>query len=212
MLCTQLPELLDDYLDDTLPSLQHTALEQHLTGCSACRQQVLFAKQLQNRLANMPVPIPREEFVTQVLQIVAVPQRAPLLQRYGFAAGFVTAVAASVGLWLALMPHPGVDSPQVVAINSVELVAEQTQQVSLVFNSPVDIDNAALQLELPGNVELVGHTAKRQLKWQTSLRKGTNRLTLSLIAHGGKTKTFYLKCNTRFAPLTQQSNQSQLAI
>lgn len=225
MQCTQLPDLLDDYLDGVLSPLQQTALEQHLGDCSACQQQVLFAKQLQSRLASMPYPAPSGEFVTRVLQTIAAPQKKPYLQRYGFAAGFITAAVASVGLWLALISHPGVDNTPGVDLYSVELVAEQTQQVSLVFNSPVDIDNAALKLELPSNIELAGHSTKRQLEWQTSLRKGTNRLILPLIAHGktngplqasitsgGKTKTFYLKCKTLFSPLTQKSNQSRLTI
>ncbi len=210
MQCTQIQELLDEYLDGKSTPLQKIAFEHHVSDCNVCRQHVLFAQQLQRRLVELPYPPASKDFESRVLHKLPARVRQPRIQRYGFVAGFSTALAASLGLWLVLMPPSGMNNSGIKGVINLELVAEQTQPVNLVFNSPVDIENATLRLELPANIELAGYRTKQQLEWQTSLRKGSNRLVLPLIAHGktdrpllasitskGKTRTFMVNVTTR---------------
>lgn len=225
MQCTQIQNLLDEYLDGTLNPLQQTAFEQHVADCTACRQHVVFAQALQRRLADLPYPSPSAGFETHVLEGMPAVTRTLRSRKYGFAAGFTTAIAASLGLWLVFMPPMGIDNSKTQNTIDIELVAGQTQQISLVFNSPIAIENATLRLELPRNVELAGYRTQPQLEWQTSLRKGTNRLVLPLIAHGqadkpllasitskGKTRTFFVKVSTRAPSAAAISGQRLVLI
>ena len=56
MKCERLQEILYDYLDDTISPAEKACAEEHLLGCSACRQElqreVLFAQTLSGRLGQ----------------------------------------------------------------------------------------------------------------------------------------------------------------
>ncbi|MBI3562126.1 MAG: zf-HC2 domain-containing protein [Gammaproteobacteria bacterium] len=217
MQCVQIHTMLDDYLDDSLSALHRESIDRHLEGCQPCRQQVLFAQVVQHQLSAMPYPAPSAGFELRALQKIGVaPSKYRL--RYVFAAGFTSALAASVALWLVFAPGPVPGPTSSRGVADVELVTDQTQQINLVFNSPAEIDNATLRLELPRNIELVGYPTQQRLEWQTSLRKGTNRLQLPLIARGrtdgpilasiisnGKKKTFNLNVVTKALPFTATS-------
>lgn len=210
MQCIQIQDLLDEYLDGALSPLQKVAFEYHVSECNGCRQHVAFAQQLQRQLVDMPYPSPSDDFESRILQSMPASTISSRQRNYGFAAGFSTALAAGLGLWLVLTPPIAINDSGNKGVISIELVAEQTQPVNLVFNSPVDIENATLRLELPANIELAGFPARQKLEWQTSLHKGSNRLVLPLISHGttdkpllasisskGKTRTFMVKVNSR---------------
>lgn len=210
MQCSQILNLLDDYLDGTTNQAQRAEFARHLAECATCRQQVLFAQQLQQQLVTLPHPQPSKDFEAKVLPGH---RKTDFQRKSGFIAGFSTAIAASLALWFVLAPPNAKDPTIASPVAQIELAVDQTQQVSLMFNSPLDIENATMRLELPRNVELVGYRQRSQLEWQMSLRKGTNRLVLPLIAHGapdkplqatifsnGNTRTFAVKVKTRRSP------------
>jgi anti-sigma factor RsiW len=54
MTCTDIAPLLDDYVDGTLPSDAIRRVEQHLSGCEACRREVLAIRALLADARAMP--------------------------------------------------------------------------------------------------------------------------------------------------------------
>lgn len=212
MQCLQARQMLDEYLDGDLPALQKEKLAQHFFACKSCNQQWLFAQSLQRQLQSMPYPPPYAGFAERVINAVTAPAQARR-QRYGFAVGFASAIAATLVVWLVVASQYTAQTPAGDGVINIELAAEETKKIDLVFNSPLGIESATLRLELSDNIELAGYPAKRQLEWQTSLHKGTNRLTLPLIARGnkggqimasiasgGKKKIFYLKVVPKGSP------------
>lgn len=215
MNCTQFNNMQHDFLDGNLSPIQQEAVTKHLNECDACRQQHVQLKAMLRHLRDIPAPAPRPGFEKRVLGFLQTKDKpATPKQTHWFAAGFGSALAAGLAMWLVF--SPGVMQPNnEVSEISIVLVPEQTKKVSLVFNSPHDITDATLTLQFSNEIELAGYPGKQQLQWQTALKKGTNRLNLPLIAKGktggqllaritrdGKTKTFRVNINTG-APTSQ---------
>ncbi len=214
--CSQFKAYLDEYLDGTTSPLLTQTLEQHVSACEACRQLVVAAKTLQQQLREMPYPPPSQDFEARVLKKIH-SDTAPL-RRYAIAA----VIVISLMTWFALSPPVGERLVANQDVMRIELSVEQIQHIDLVFHSPVDIEQATIRLELPRHIELAGQGDKQFLQWEIALRKGSNRLTLPLIAHGmsegqliasigssGKTKTFRVTVSTK---LPQSSTTSVLPV
>ncbi len=222
MKCSQINKRLDEIIEGALTPIQQQAVSQHLQNCDGCRNRVETARTLLRNLKELPVMPPRAGFENRVLAFLHPVKPAPQ-PRIWFAAGFASALLAALVplvLWQVLLtePKPAM-APIEVAL--VQVVPQQVQQVSLVFSSPNNIDTATLSLELPGNIELQGFPGQRHIEWQTSLKRGTNRLTLPLIAQvpteglvtaslsrGGETKSFQLRVKARYPSSTSSGRAS----
>jgi hypothetical protein len=62
------------------------------------------------------------------------------------------------------------------------MTAGQRRDVNLVFNARREISDAALLVELPNGVELVGHAGEQRVQWRTRLVPGNNIVPLTLLA------------------------------
>lgn len=206
--CSQFRDSVDEYLDGGAPALLVNAIEQHVAVCEACRTRLDLAKTLQTQLRGMPCPPPSPDFEVRVIRHAVLAARRP--RRYAAAAGMAAVMAVSLATWYVVSPPEVGQQVANQDVMRIELRVEEVKQVDLVFHSPVDIQQATITLELPVNVELAGQGDRRTLQWETALRKGTNRLTLPLVARGrsegrltasignsGKTKTFYVTVFTK---------------
>ncbi len=205
MNCTDLQTQLDDYLDDDLLVHEKQQVEQHLSDCAACQQDMADAKAVREALGSLPVEGPSADFEANVFAVVR--EQSRQVERKGsghnrFVAGFVTAMAASLFMWVAsgiiFAPQSTLDTPGVISI-----AMNESRPVRLVFDAPDDLKNVSLSIELPANVELSGYPGRSQLSWKTSLKKGQNVLALpinavdagkgelvALLSYGDKRKTY----------------------
>lgn len=207
MNCTQFERMLDDYLDGELSTIQLSHCQAHLNECEHCRHSYTQANKLINALKEIPVPAAKDGYEKRVLSFLDNKSKEKKQQHNWFIAGFGSAVAASFALWLVLAPVSVTTNTE--TMTTVSLPVQQPQTVDLVFNLQNDLTDATLTIELPENVIIAGYENKRQLSWTTSLKKGTNRLALPLIAKNyfdgilvarlskkGKTKSFSVHLNS----------------
>lgn len=100
------------------------------------------------------------------------------------AAGFGSAVAAGLALWLAagalLSPPDLPDAGDVIP--GVTMALEEPRTINLVFSSATALDSASLTVSLPPGVEMAGFPGQREVAWETSLGEGRNVLPLTLVA------------------------------
>jgi hypothetical protein len=99
-------------------------------------------------------------------------------------AGFGSAVAAGMVLWLAVgffFSTPQIVQPE-ASIPGIAMTLEEPRTVNLVFASKTALDGARLTVSLPGGIELAGFPGQREISWDTSLVEGRNLLPLELIA------------------------------
>jgi len=207
MNCTDINTLLDDYLDNDLLVHEQHAIEMHINSCSACQQSKQEAQRVREALASLPVVEASADFEQRVFAQVRKQNQGAQHDRR-FLTGFVTALAASVFLWVAtpmmFAPQESLDGSNIISV-----AMNETRPVRLLFDAPDNIAQVTLSIELPANVELKGYTGRSQLSWNTSLKKGQNVLALpinaieagkgELIAHlsyGDKTKTYRLILKT----------------
>lgn len=110
-----------------------------------------------------------------------------------------TLAAVAVGLWL------GMSGEAPLAVPEVRLALNQARDVTVSLDSPEALANAEVRIELRGAVALDGYAGQRELRWSTDLDRGTNQLTLPIVAldasggqvlvevtHGDKRRTFLL--------------------
>jgi putative zinc finger protein len=206
MNCTDIQPLLDDYLDNDLLVHEQQSIEMHINSCVACRESLEEVMQLRDELKMLPHVEASADFESRVFAQVR-KQNTPN-HNGRFLSGFVTAMAASVFLWVAspmiFAPQQSMDSPSIISI-----AMNETRPVRLLFEAPDDIQQVTLSIELPANVELNGYPGRTQLSWNTSLKKGQNVLALPInaiqsgkgelvaqLSYGDKQKTYRLILKT----------------
>ncbi|HKK05563.1 MAG TPA: zf-HC2 domain-containing protein [Gammaproteobacteria bacterium] len=213
MNCVHISALLDDYVDGLLGPAEYEAVTRHVQDCGECRKALEETQRLIGALRQMPVPAPSADLASRVLKRARDASQAQRQtpRRWGFAAGFTTAAAAGLTLWLVTAWWPGPKAPAVAPdVGAVALTAHEVRPVSLAFNAPSDIRAVTFSLELPPGVQLQGHPGERSIVWQGRLTKGRNVLHLRLIAqdsaggeliarirHRDKAKTFRIRLRVR---------------
>jgi hypothetical protein len=214
MHCKDTQRQLDEYLDGSLPTAEHTAISGHLQQCASCRQAFEQAQQLFLALHAMPVAPPRAGYAQRVLGFLHAPAAKPAPRSHvplWFATGFATAMLAVFAVWF-MVSMPNRLPEETVSAITLHVMPQQVRKVDLVFNSPAHFQQATLRIELPAGIELNGYAQRRVLEWQTELKQGTNRLSLPLLAtgnvggtltasisHEGKTRTFKVNIVTNGA-------------
>ncbi len=205
MQCELIIKQLDDYLDGELSRPDCNDIKQHLQSCADCRTEYRFAEDILRQCQQQPAIKPRAGYEQRMLHFLTQPTPKPrFIFPAWFAAGFATAFAALLVVWFMAFDftEPNQDSMPII---TVELPTLQSRKVNLVFNSPRHIQNAAMSIELPVGAEIVGYPGQRKLEWQTTLKQGSNRLSLPIIiqgkqggillariSHEGQTRTFKL--------------------
>ena len=221
MKCESVTTRIDDYLDGMLHTREREAIAQHLRDCKSCHEEYQSAQNLLEQLADLEIPEPRSGYEQRVLSFLEdkkgqekLRQHRPRAMPIWFAAGFSTAAVAIFAI-LAVFYNPMVEQSDTMPVLTVELQPLQTRKVDLVFNSPTQIQNASMRIELPAGTEIAGYPNRNSLEWKTSLKQGTNRLSLPLIVkeksggtlyakitHEGKTRVFEL--NVLAVPASSQ--------
>ena len=206
MNCTDIDTQIDDFVDDRLDAQQRADFQRHVDACAACAARLDEARSMLQALQQLPLVEPSADFEHRVFARLRQQHRAHMPNR--FVAGFATAMAASLAIWFAstvYLPDDPVGSQQA----PISIAVNQAQTVRLMFEAQADIQQVSLSIGLPDNIELSGYPGRKQLSWQTSLKKGQNILALPIMAvdqgqgelvaqlnYGDKTKTFRVVLKT----------------
>lgn len=215
----QLQQCIDDYLDGILPAGEQRLAENHLAGCADCKSELNQIQELRHALRTLPVPAPSPDFSRRVLAKARQSQQ----RRQRLLGGLATALAASLVMWIGVaLFQPGSNSP---GVDTIVMGISETRDVKLVFNAPENFKQVTLQLELSGNIELVGFTGRRNIEWQTALKKGANTLVLPITAtghgqaevvarikHQGKIRTFRIPLKVHNSGAKLQSVQIPVSV
>ncbi len=176
MQCNQATTQLDDLIDDMLTPEQATALTAHLHSCPACSQELADRQELIANLRSIPVAQSSPGFAARALRH----SRTHSHVRKGFVAGFGSAIAAALVVWITAGPMNPATQPG-SPIAEIALQVEESRTISLAFNSPEDVEKVTFTLQLPEGVSLAGQPGRSLVTWQDQLQRGKNVLKLTLV-------------------------------
>jgi anti-sigma factor RsiW len=97
MECERFKELVEDYLDGTLPQVQREAVERHLAECGPCAEEFAFARMLTSDLGQITFEEPTPELTDKILQRLP-GRRLRFLLPWGLSMGEVAYAAAAIFL------------------------------------------------------------------------------------------------------------------
>lgn len=178
MNCTDIDTHIDDYFDGQLDAGVRADFQRHVATCVACTDRVEQMDAMLRNLRAAGTPEPSDNFDQRVFERVR--QQYPEPRHGRFAAGFATAMAASLALWFAssvFIPQQSAQQQQPIAVSM-----HQPQTVRLMFDAATDIQQVSLSIDLPANMRLEGYPGQQQLSWHTRLKKGPNVLALPIMA------------------------------
>jgi len=144
---------------------------------------------LRQALRQMPAPEPRAGFVERALARAAAHQREAQAGLPGRLRGFATrwetwagaalggAVAAALTAFILLRPVATTVSPQALA-----LALNETRNVEVLIDSERELKGATIRIAASGSIALEGFDDERQVDWQADLERGSNLLSLPVVA------------------------------
>ncbi len=154
-------------------------IDSHLQVCAPCRAAYDEARELSSMLRNLPVVEAREGFFRDAMQVAREKNR-PAASQGPWRRPFTGAIAASLVLMATVSLWQGGETAPTIA--NVEVALNQVKNLDLVFSSPTDIRDVSFTMTLSDNLALAKYPDRKQLEWKTDLKKGTNRLSLPVMA------------------------------
>ena len=175
MNCQESQQQFDNYLDHQLEEELQAQFHQHLAECGACREALTGEKQFRATLAQLPVEPMSPAFAARALRKARNGGRSismPVISG---------AIAASFLLLFSfVILFQGAPTGETITVALLE-----ERQVTLAFNSPLAIQQASFEIQLPDGVEIKGYPGQQMLAWSGSLKNGQNILRLPIIVRSG---------------------------
>ncbi len=144
---------------------------------------------LRQALRQMPAPEPRAGFVERALARAAAQDRAAQAGLPGRLRSFATrwetwagaalggAVAATLTMLILLRPVDTTVSPRALA-----LTLHESRNVDVLIDSERELKGATIRIAASGSITLDGFDDERQVDWQADLERGSNLLSLPVVA------------------------------
>ncbi len=178
MKCQQVDVNIEHFLDSQLPILQHDAISAHIKTCGTCYTKLTKEKDLRHALKNLPVEDVNPDFLKEAMQKAHHNHKPE--QKY-FISGFTSAIAASLVVWF-LSSNTIATAPENNQFPLISMALNKTRTVQMIFDSPGDFKAVKFNLKLPEGFEIAGYPGQKELDWRVDIKKGSNILTLPLIA------------------------------
>ena len=147
---------------------------------------------LRQALRQMPTPEPRAGFVERALaravaqsrsgqRAASLPERLrSFVTRWETWAGAALGGAVAAALTLVLLRT--VDTAEVSPQPQLALTLHEARNVDVLIDSERDLKGATIRIAASGSIALDGFENERQADWQADLERGSNLLSLPVVA------------------------------
>ena len=146
--------------------------------CAAQRKEAL-----RHTLRSLPVTQPDDGFLDAVVEETIINTHRNET-RFRLTAGIGGAIAAGIVAWLVLVLPADLPTAPGDALETVTINVEKTFR--LTFDSKRELQAAAISVDLPDGVEIVGYEGRDSVRWTTTVNAGTNILELPIVVRSGK--------------------------
>lgn len=211
-----------DWLDEQGPEFEFssvkTTLGEHLETCEECRH-AWSACRLLGGLMHLPDAEPRPGLFEAALAHASGASTDAVRRRsFWLGTGTGVAIAASIVVAaLALTTLVRIDTPLATPgtrTAALTFALHEARDVDLAITAAEALSAANLRVSLPAGLELAGFPGQREIRWQTDLEAGINRLRLPIAAlaagagqllveveHGRKHQSFVVEIAVEAAEL-----------
>ncbi len=202
MNCDQFRHNLDPYLDGELDAALSREVDAHSAECGTCAALRTRKEALRQTLRSLPVSAPEDGFLDAVLEETIISTHRNEA-RFRATAGIGGAIAAGLVAWLVLVLPADLPTQPEGVIETVTITMNVEKTFRLTFESKHELQAAAISVQLPDGVEVVGYEGRDSVRWTTTVKAGTNILELPIVVrsgnggaiharleHEGKAKTF----------------------
>lgn len=187
MHCNDAEKLIDTLSHNLLHD--EKGLMRHLALCNSCHDYTR-ERQLIELLASLPVPESSTGYEERVMA-AAIREKRPAVNRLHAYWAISTAASVLLAVVLTLQFHSAGtrDQAEIVQDSVVEVQPGQPRIVNVLLNSPRLLNDALMALQWDENLELRGYEGVKELRWQTTLKDGNNKLSLPIQLTGGESGT-----------------------
>lgn len=181
MKCEEVLRNKYDFIDGYLSLKKSASVKSHLDTCKRCMDDFRQEEELLAAFRNLPVPPPSDGFADRVLQKARTEnlnqKKKSRISQWGaaMAAGIILCILVGVPVYKNM-------HPQVIISPALSIHINEQKVVQLLVNTPQDLLNAKVIVQLPQHVEMVGFPGLSEIEWNADLLKGKNLLRLPLIA------------------------------
>ena len=217
--CIRLNELLDDYLDGYLADSEHAEFEAHVSACDQCRERLGERRSFQTEL-KAALAAPELDDMTAARLLYAGISAGSATEgvrhtaKFWIGTGVGTALAASLVMgfvyfgFLSVSPDPSVPAQVADVIpgdqsagatgsfqgfGQFTIAIGEIRDLSIAINSVYAVSDVQMTVSMQGEVQLAGFGNSREISWRTDLAKGSNRLTLPVLALGQQGGTLLVR-------------------
>jgi hypothetical protein len=136
---------------------------------------------LRRALQRLPAPEPRPEFIERAFA-TATREAAPPRSRLAHLIGrWETWIGVSVGAAVAVLIMLVV-LPMMKREPGITLALNEMRDIDVLIDSERALDGAIIRILATGSVVLDGFDDEREIDWQTHLERGSNMLSLPVVA------------------------------
>jgi hypothetical protein len=183
--CMQVYTLFDSLIDRQLPDRQREEIAAHLERCDSCASALYAVEQLRAS-RRLDAPEPRADFLSEIVESVPRQHLSESSERHDrFWLGATIGGAVAAGIVVALMNFAApLDYRSEPRSPQFTIALNETRDVNVAIDSPVEMMDAAIRVVLTGTVALDGYENQSELRWSTNLDAGVNVLSLPVTMLG----------------------------
>jgi len=193
---------LDPFLDGELDEALSREIDAHGQECGTCAALRTRKEALRRTLKSLPVTQPDDGFLDAVVEETIINTHRNET-RFRLTAGIGGAIAAGIVAWLVFVLPTDLPTAPEGELETVTITMNVEKTFRLTFDSKRELQAAAISVDLPDGVEIVGYEGRDSVRWTTTVKAGTNILELPIVVrsgtggqvlarleHEGKQKTF----------------------
>lgn len=140
------------------------------------------AEILRRALRRTPAPEPRPEFIDRAFAKATGSAAPPRSRLAHLASRWETWIGAAAGAAVAVFLMLMLLSPMATREPGITLALNEMRDIDVLIDSERALDGATIRIVATGSVVLDGFENERQIDWQTHLAKGSNMLSLPVLA------------------------------
>lgn len=140
------------------------------------------AEILRRALRRIPAPEPRPEFIDRAFARATGSAAPPRSRLAHLASRWETWIGAAAGAAVAVILMLMLLSPTARREPGITLALNEMRDIDVLIDSERALDGATIRIVATGSVVLDGFENERQIDWQTHLAKGSNMLSLPVLA------------------------------